>query len=44
LAEGVETAAQLAHLRALRCDLAQGFLFSRPLPAEEFEKLLQEDR
>jgi diguanylate cyclase (GGDEF)-like protein len=44
LAEGVETAAQLAHLRALRCDLAQGFLFSRPLPAEEFEKMLQEDR
>jgi len=41
LAEGVETPAQLAHLRALRCDLAQGFLFSRPLPAEEFEKLLQ---
>jgi diguanylate cyclase (GGDEF)-like protein len=41
LAEGVETAAQLAHLRALHCDLAQGFLFSRPLPAAEFEKLLQ---
>lgn len=42
LAEGVETPAQLAHLRALRCDLAQGFLFSPPLPAEEFEKLLHD--
>jgi len=41
LAEGVETPAQLAHLRALRCELAQGFLFSRPLPADEFEKLLR---
>ena len=40
LAEGVETPAQLAHLRALGCGLAQGFLFSRPLPAEAFEKLL----
>ncbi|NTU80350.1 MAG: bifunctional diguanylate cyclase/phosphodiesterase, partial [Chloroflexales bacterium] len=35
LAEGVESAEQLAWLRAHRCDAAQGYLFSRPLPAEQ---------
>ncbi|TMM04830.1 MAG: EAL domain-containing protein [Actinobacteria bacterium] len=30
-----EDAAQLARLRELRCDLGQGFYFSRPLPADE---------
>jgi diguanylate cyclase (GGDEF)-like protein len=40
VAEGVETAAQVAHLRALRCDLGQGYLFSKPLAADQFEQLL----
>jgi diguanylate cyclase (GGDEF)-like protein len=35
IAEGVETTDQLARLRALGCDQAQGFLFSRPMPSEE---------
>lgn len=35
VAEGVETAEDLAAVRALGFDLAQGFLFSQPLPADE---------
>ena len=40
VAEGVETRAQLEALRALRCRRGQGFLFSRPLPADQAERLL----
>ena len=40
VAEGVETAAQLAGLRMLGCPVAQGFYFSHPLRAEEFDDLL----
>jgi diguanylate cyclase (GGDEF)-like protein len=41
VAEGVETAAELAFLRAHRCEEAQGYYFSRPLPAEQFARLLE---
>ena len=37
LAEGVETQAQLDLLKLLNCDEYQGYLFSPPLPADEFE-------
>ncbi|WP_242470898.1 EAL domain-containing protein [Thiocystis violacea] len=44
LAEGVETEAQLQFLRANDCDEMQGYYFSRPLPAAEFEALLRTPR
>lgn len=40
IVEGVETPAQLALLRENDCELAQGYLFDKPLPLEEFEKRL----
>ena len=40
VAEGVETDQQLDVLRSLECDFAQGFLFSRPVPASELRSLL----
>ena len=39
VAEGVETELQRQLLAASSCDYAQGYLFSRPVPAEEFEQL-----
>jgi diguanylate cyclase (GGDEF)-like protein/PAS domain S-box-containing protein len=40
VAEGVETGEQLVALDGLECELAQGFLFARPLPAGELTPLL----
>lgn len=40
VAEGVETAAQLAKLRALKCEEGQGYFFARPLTNQAAEKLL----
>jgi diguanylate cyclase (GGDEF)-like protein/PAS domain S-box-containing protein len=40
VAEGVETQEELAFLQAHQCDEAQGYFFSRPLPPEQFARLL----
>ncbi len=43
VAEGVETADQLARLRELGCGRAQGYLFARPLPPDELASLVRSD-
>lgn len=40
IAEGVETQVQYDLLKQAGCDYGQGYLWSRPVPAEDFEKLL----
>jgi diguanylate cyclase (GGDEF)-like protein/PAS domain S-box-containing protein len=43
VAEGVENSAQLARLRTMKCELAQGNYFSEPLPSEALAIILEED-
>jgi diguanylate cyclase (GGDEF)-like protein/PAS domain S-box-containing protein len=40
VAEGVEQPAQMDYLRGLDCDIAQGYLYGRPMPADEFMILM----
>ena len=42
VAEGVETQAQMDFLKAQQCDELQGYLISRPVPAQVFTQLLRE--
>ncbi len=42
IAEGIEDRTQLSTLRALGCPLGQGFLFAKPLPLADAQRLMQE--
>jgi len=44
IAEGVESEDQHSFLHDLECDAVQGYLFSRPIPAEEFIKLFRAEK
>ena len=44
IAEGVETREQLRRLRAVGCDFVQGYFFAKPMPVENFDKLLKAQR
>ncbi|HEY9660286.1 MAG TPA: EAL domain-containing protein, partial [Allocoleopsis sp.] len=43
IAEGIETLQQLKQLRTLHCDFGQGYLFAKPLTAEQATTLLRTD-
>lgn len=42
IAEGVETAGQVETLRKMNCDMVQGFYYAKPMPWQEFKRLLTE--
>jgi diguanylate cyclase (GGDEF)-like protein/PAS domain S-box-containing protein len=44
VAEGIETEGQLAHMRAVGCDVGQGYLFSRPVPGDDMTAFLRASR
>ncbi|SIS43903.1 EAL domain-containing protein [Neptunomonas antarctica] len=44
IAEGIETEEQYQLLVTQQCDYGQGYLFSKPVPADEFGKMLEADR
>ena len=44
IAEGVETEEQLRALRAMGCDLVQGYYFSKPVPPEEYESFMEQKK
>ena len=44
VAEGVEKREQVDFLKSVNCDVVQGYYFSKPIPAEDFRKMLREEK
>lgn len=44
VAEGVETREQMTRLQAVGCDYVRGYYFAKPMPAEEYEELLKQQK
>ena len=44
VAEGIETTEQLDFLRRVKCSMVQGYIFSKPLAAEDFENWCQKHK
>lgn len=44
VAEGIDREEQVHFLNEVGCDLAQGYLFAKPMPAEDFEQLLEREK
>ncbi|MFA7533453.1 MAG: EAL domain-containing protein, partial [Tissierellaceae bacterium] len=42
IAEGIENSEQLSILKEMECDIAQGYYFSRPVPIEKINKVINE--
>lgn len=42
LSEGIETEEQVEFLKGIACDMAQGYLFARPMPKDNFENIIKE--
>lgn len=43
IAEGIETIPQVELLKSMECDAIQGYVFSKPVPVDQFETLVQDD-
>ena len=44
VAEGIETPEQLSYIKRLNCDAGQGYIYSKPVPLDEFKKILAKKR
>ena len=43
MCEGVETENQADYLRGIRCDMAQGYLYAKPMSMDDFENLIDKE-
>ncbi|MEG2284567.1 MAG: GGDEF domain-containing protein [Eubacterium sp.] len=44
VSEGIETLELVNYLRSVKCDMVQGYVFAKPMPVSQFEKLMQKEK